>query len=299
MRRKIVLTFLFLFLVAALTTVAILVRPEYAQSAYSFTIEPSPWVFAGSLPLSDVPEPSGITYYPGRNTFFVVDDGGVGRPSAVYEIELVPVQHPEYGEVTDTKVVGKLEIGKDLEGVCLNWTNGFLYVCDESNESIYEIAPDGPKHLRTFKVAPNYKGQPSFKEKGNGFEGIAFRSIHGLSLGGEFFLANQDDPTCVLVVVLPEKGGEAGKEAATVKIQRVIESEQINLGDLMYDEKTDRLWLSHAWQNLLQIVNPDTGKTVRWELLPGCAQEGITIDADGRFWIGQDVGGLAVYDRKS
>jgi uncharacterized protein YjiK len=272
--------------------------PDAAISKVDFTIEPSDWQFADFLPLQDVPEPSGIVYYPGRDTFFVVDDGDKDRPSALYEVELVKVTHPEYGEVVDAKVVAKLELGKDLEGVCLNWTNGFLYVCDEAGEKVYEVAPDGPRHLRTFKVSPEFGGKLAFEQGGDGFEGIAFRAVPGLPLGGEFYLANQNDPTCVLKVVLTEKGGEIGREPVTVKIQKIIDTEQINLGDLMFDEKSEKLWLSHAWQNLLQVVDPDTGESIRWELLPGCAQEGITIDADGRLWIAQDVGGIAVYEKR-
>ena len=272
-------------------------NPDEALSESALTIEPSDWQFAGSLPLVDVPEPSGIAYCPGRDTLFVVDDGAKDRPSGLYEVQLIKVTHPEYGDVTDTKIVGKLELGKDLEGVCFNRTNGLLYVCDEAGERVYEVAPEGPKHLRTFRISAEYSGMQAFEQGGDGFEGIAFRPVSGLPLGGEFFLANQNDPTCVLKVVLPDKGGEVGKEPVLVKIQKIIDVEQINLGDLLYDEASGKLWLSHAWQNLLEIVDPDIGKSLRLELLPGCAQEGITIDADGRLWIAQDVGGLAVYEK--
>src|SRR3989339_916849 len=107
-------------------------NPDEALSESALTIEPSDWQFAGSLPLEDVPEPSGIAYCPARDTLFVVDDGAKDRPSGLYEVQLIKVTHPEYGDVTDTKIVGKLELGKDLEGVCYNRTNGLLYICDEA-----------------------------------------------------------------------------------------------------------------------------------------------------------------------
>ena len=297
MLKKIVIAALTIAVIGGMTFAALtIMRPEISP-AYGFQIEPSPWKFAGFLPLKEVPEPSGIVYHPGRDSFFVVDDGGLGRPSALYEFVLVPDVHPEYGEVTATKIVAKLELGRDLEGVTLNTVNGLLYVADEWYDKVYEVHPDGPRHRRSFELLPDFEGRKVFTPGGDGIEGIAFRPVKDKPLGGVFYLANQNDPTCVIVCELPETGGETGGPMAKIKITDVIESEQINLGEVMWHAESGTLWLSHAWMNLLQIVNPDTKETLRWESLPGAAQEGITLDADGRLWIAQDTGGVAVYER--
>ncbi|MCD6119150.1 SdiA-regulated domain-containing protein [bacterium] len=297
MKRGFVVSLFFALILGSIMLASwISLSPEHTKARVAdLTIEASPWKFVGALALEEVPEPSGIAYHTGRDSFFVVDDGARGRPCALYEFKLVKVEHPEYGEMTDAEIVGKLEIGRDLEGVCINSTNELVYLVDEANEKIYEIAPDGPTHLRTFRVILSSISTVTIEKGGNGFEGITFRPMKGMPLGGVYYLANQDDPTCVVKVVLPEKGCETGTEPPKIKIQQMFKGEQINLGDLMYYEESGKLWLSHAWQNLLEIIDPDSGETLRWELMPGCAQEGITIDGEGRLWIAQDVGGVAVY----
>ncbi len=297
MLRKLAVASITIALIGGMAFAALtLLRPEISP-AYDFTVEPSPWKFAGALPLLEVPEPSGIAYYADRDSFFIVDDGGPSRPSALYEFILVAETHPEYGEVTGTKVKGKLELGRDLEGVTVNSSNGLLYIAEEWYDFVYEVDPNGPRHLRTFRLQHEQGGKTIAERGGDGIEGIAFRPMKGKPLGGIFYLANQNDPTCVIVCELPETGGAVGGDPALIKVTDVIESEQINLGDIMWHPETGTLWLSHAWMNLLQIVNPDTKETVKWESLPGAAQEGITLDGDGRFWIAQDTGGVAVYER--
>lgn len=256
-------------------------------------IERSPWKFDFFLPVEECPEPSGIAFYPERGTFLLVDDGAIGRKCALYEMRL-----SEGEDGRETEVVAKLPIGKDLEGVCVNPTNGRIYICDEKGELIYEIDSGGKVHLRTFQVDRDFEGVEIIEKGSDGFEGITFRQVDGEPLGGWFYIANQNDPTCVIRVSLPEEGGEVGGDPVEVGIDWVYKGKQINLGEVMWHEETGTLWLSHAWQNLLEVINPDTGELVGWETLPGAAQEGIAIDELGRLWIAQDIGGIAVYTRE-
>ena len=260
-----------------------------------FTVMPSPCKFSEFIEAPECPEPSGIAYYPATGEMLIVDDGGRGRPPSLLKYRVDSAIASSGGSYTTLALSGKLEIGRDLEGVTVNSENGLVYVVDEASESIYEIEPGAMKHLRTIAVAPGYNGKDAFRKGGNGFEGIAFRPVVGAPLGGKFYLANQDDPTCVLRVALPAAGGEAGGEPAEVKIESAFTGEQINLGDIMWNSSENTLWLSHAWTNLLEVVDIDARKTIRWESLPGAAQEGITLDGEGRLWIAQDTGGVAVY----
>jgi uncharacterized protein YjiK len=47
--------------------------------------------------------------------------------------------------------------------------------------------------------------------------------------------------------------------------------------------------------NVVQILDIHTMDTLRWEVLPGCAQEGVAFDGQGRLWISSDSGGISRY----
>jgi hypothetical protein len=49
--------------------------------------------------------------------------------------------------------------------------------------------------------------------------------------------------------------------------------------------------------NVTEVLDPQTFALVQWEVMPGCAQEGVAFDSQGRMWVGQDTGGVAIYDR--
>ena len=91
----------------------------------------TPWCFDTASDLPEVPEPSGLCYYPPRDTLFVVDDGGPGRPASVAELDL------------HAKMLQQQAVGKDLEGVCYCPLDGMLYVCDEDGERVYVMDPLG------------------------------------------------------------------------------------------------------------------------------------------------------------
>ncbi|MCH7471498.1 hypothetical protein IIA79_00900, partial [bacterium] len=52
------------------------------------------------------------------------------------------------------------------------------------------------------------------------------------------------------------------------------------------------------WMNVMEMLDIETMEVLRWEVIPGSAQEAVAIDGQGRLWIGADSGGIARYVRE-
>jgi hypothetical protein len=239
------------------------------------------WAFDGGSDLAEVPEPSGLCYYPPRDTLFIVDDGAPDRPAGLYEIDL------------HAKLLQKLELGKDLEGVCYDPVDGMLYVADETGEMVHVVYPDGLKLVGSFQVSREFGGKELLIAGGNGFEGIEFIADPQAARGGYFLLLNQDDPHCLVRVEVPDV--QAALPSEPVAITAYWPLPPINSGELYYDQAAGELWVVHSWMNVVQILDIHTMDTLRWEVLPGCAQEGVAFDGQGRLWISSDSGGISRY----
>lgn len=237
----------------------------------------TPWRFVGYWALSEIPEPSGMCFVPERNTLFIVDDGSVDRPAAVFEVSLEP------------HVLNRLELGVDLEGICWHPELKRLYVCDEHEHLIYEISPELTAS-RLLRVAAGNGSTNVLQPGGNGFEGIEY--VPDIQ---SFVLLNQDDPTCLLVI--SEDDFIAGFDSGSVAEYDFIELEQLNAGELHYAASQQELWIIHAWVNVMQIWSIQPLEQARWEVVPGAAQEAVAIDGDGLLWVGYDLGGLSCYQR--
>jgi uncharacterized protein YjiK len=240
------------------------------------------WVFDAFDDLAAVPEPSGMCYVPARNTLFIVDDGSQDRAAGLYEVDL------------EFNVLQGAPLGKDLEGVCFCPADGLLYVCDESGEQVYQVDPDGLKLRGTRQVSRLLDGMEVIRAGGNGFEGIEY--IPTADGPDYFLLLNQDDPTGIARVeyaaLQPGQPGEAALTSFTP-------TEQINAGELYYDPERQELWEVHAWVNVIEVLAVPSLQRLRWEVCPGCAQEAVAVDGEGRLWIGYDSGGLSRYLRKA
>lgn len=238
------------------------------------------WVFEGDTDLVEVPEPSGLCYCPARDSLFIVDDGSDTRACAVYELDL------------HANVLGKLEVGQDLEGVCYCSADGNLYVADEEGETVHVVDPDGMKLVGSFTVSREWQGQEVIAAGGNGFEGIEYiPAADGLE-GDYFVLLNQDDPTGLARVNRADIALDSA-EPAPLSGWQVLE--QINAGELYFDAASRQLWVIHSWMNVLELIDIDSREVVAWEVMPGCAQEAVAVDGLGRLWIGYDTGGVARY----
>jgi len=251
------------------------------------SVEYSDWIFDGYVELAEVPEPSGMCYHPGRNSLFLVDDGAINpdgsvRIAALFEIDLT------------ASVLSKLEIGNDLEGVCWCSWDGMLYVCDEIDETVYVVDPDGLTVEGSFQVSREFDGEPLLAAGGNGFEGIEY--IDGSpGAPGYFLLLNQDDPHALVRVEYEETIKPNLAVPVPIKSYKLLP--QINLGELHYDRDERELWVVHSWMNVIEILDIDSLHLKRWEVCPGAAQEALAFDSEGRLWIGYDLGGLSRYVR--
>jgi hypothetical protein len=244
--------------------------------------EISDWLFDGSFDVPEVPEPSGMCYYPPHDSLFIVDDGGRDRPASLAELDL------------NCKVLQQQPLGVDLEGVCYCSGDGMLYVSDEDSERVYVVDPNGLKKLRQFTISREFEGAPLLKAGGNGIEGIEF--IPGATDGDSYFLLlNQDDPRGLVRV--PYLAAHGADNDAVVALDWWMPLPDINAGELYYLAALEELWVVHSWMNLLEVLDIHSMQVKRWEVLPGCAQEALALDGQGRLWIGSDTGGVIRYVR--
>lgn len=248
------------------------------------SIEMTDWEFEASAPLPGVPEPSGLCFDPERNSLFIVDDGAEDRPSGVYELDL------------HANVLASFPLGDDLEGICYCSADGMLYVADETAETVYVVDPDGLKLVREFQVSRFLDGQEQYAAGGNGFEGIEYVPWLPDANDGDFFvIVNQDDPQLLIRVNRSDADNAASDP---VPISAVWPVAKINTGELHYDVEKRELWVVHSWMNVVEILTVPSMADLRWEVFPGAAQEAVTVDGEGRLWIGYDLGGIARYTRK-
>jgi hypothetical protein len=127
---------------------------------------------------------------------------------------------------------------------------------------------------------------------GNGFEGIEYIPAAAGHDGDYFLLLNQDDPTGLARVNCADIKLDGGWP---VPLAGWREVEQMNAGELYYDAAQRELWVIHSWMNVLEVLDIDSGELRRWEVVPGCAQEAVARDGQGRLWIGADSGGITRY----
>jgi len=243
------------------------------------------WVFDGYMLLPEVPEPSGLCFHPGRNSLFIVDDGEIGRPAGVFELDL------------HAQVLASRSLGVDLEGICYCSADGLLYIADEYDERVYVVQPEGLELVSQFQVSRYLAGEEALIAGGNGFEGVAYVPPFADGQQGDFFLfLNQDDPYALVQVA---RSDIADATETPVPITAVWPVAEINTGELHYDGAARELWVIHSWMNIAEILKVPSMEVLRWEVFPGAAQEAVTVDGDGRLWIGYDLGGIARYRHRN
>ena len=260
------------------------VGDEQADQGELTGIAMSSWEFDGYVPLPEVPEPSGLCFHPGRNTLFMVDDGDIGHPAGIYELDL------------HATVLASAQLGVDLEGVCYCAADGMLYVCDEQEERVYIVDPDGLGLQGQFQVSRHLHGREVLLPAGNGFEGIEYIPAGERGEGDCLILLNQDDPHALVRVDYADIVDRA--EGVSVPLKEIWPLAEINTGELHYDAAAGQLWVIHSWMNVMEVLDIRTMDVVSWEVFPGAAQEAVTVDAQGRLWVGYDLGGIARYVRR-
>lgn len=243
---------------------------------------PLPHKRIGDIDRERFPEPSGITYHPGRKTLFVVGDEG-----DICEIR------------TDgTPVKRKMhEVWRDYEGITCNPATGLLYVVVEGEEVVLEVDPETLATKREFAIERTFKGRTVMKAGGDGIEDIAFRPDEKHAEGGTFYVAHQsftlknpEEASAVFEVELPLKTGAAGGESKG-KILRQWSLGVVDLAGLCFDRERQRLYVLSDAANLLMEVSTE-GKVLRRYGFPGQNQEGIAVDPEDYIYFTQDSGGI-------
>ena len=222
-------------------------------------------------------EPSGICYHPLRKTLFVVSDEG---------------------EIAEIKVDGtplfNVKIRGDLEDITVDPNTGLLYVVVEGSDIILEFNPEKKEVARRFPINREFQGNPNFLQKqvnkyDNGIESLVFIPDPDHPEGGTFYAGNQDDPACIMEILVPLKSSHAMK--AEAKILRVVSFEINDPAAMYYDSKSNRMNVVSDADNLLVEMTLN-GKIVKQYAFSGNDQEGLCRDEAGFIYIAQDSGGI-------
>ena len=239
----------------------------------------------GNIDRANFPEPSGITYHPGRKTLFVVGDRG-----HIMEMR------------TDGTVLRKSRVKKaDFEGVTCDPKTGLLYLADEEKDRILEVDPVSFAVRRRFKLELTFRGKTEPGENPRGLEAIAYVADAKHPEGGTFFVADQGKarvsdagkPPGLLEVSVPLRSSGKKKAAATI-LNRYAPGVR-DLSGLCFDDRRRSFLVVSDRENLLLEIShrgKHRGKILRRWPLPGKNQEGVAQDTAGHLYIAQDSGGI-------
>jgi uncharacterized protein YjiK len=233
--------------------------------------------YGGDIDRQNFPEPSGIIYYPQRQTLFVVSDEG----------EIAEIKK-------DGTPVANWKIRGDLESITLDPRTGLLYVGIEEEDIILEFDPVKGEIIRRFPIEREFRGDPNFLQKhddkyDNGIESLAFVPDSRHPEGGTFYVGNQWDPPMIMEVEVPLLSSRA--EEAKARIIRVLPFKMDDPAAMYYDPETGLLNVVSDADNIFVEITLD-GRLVREYAFLGDSQEGITRDDEGHLYIAQDRGGI-------
>lgn len=267
--------------IKALLLIVLFVFVSCTSGKYSPTIRfPYEWLgqpgYGGNIDQQNFVEPSDICFHPSRKTLFVVSDEG-----EVAEIK------------KDGSPIFNKKIPGDLEGITVNPETGLLYIVVEGKDVVLEFDPDKREVIRKFPVNREYKGDPNFLQKqegyDNGIESITFIPDKSHPEGGVFYMGNQWDPPCIMEVLIPLKSSQA--ETAEARIIRVLPFKMDDPAAMYHDPKTGLLNVVSDADNILVEITLE-GKLVRQYAFLGDKQEGLARDDEGYLYIAQDSGGI-------
>ena len=212
-------------------------------------------------------EPSGITWHEGRQSYFVVGDGG------------------ELAEITGA---GTLENywspGYNLEGIAIPDNNGdTVYLLDENSTSVYGFSiSTGTLNGDSWDfstVDVDSSANSEFLNANNnlGLEGIEWVSDGShpygtTSMGGVFYVGWQYDGD--IFAFSPDASG-----AVTFLAQISTTSGYTDLAGLDFDEDTGILYLDFDGLDLLEQYSLNGTLNASFTL-PGTSQEGISVHTD-------------------
>ncbi len=268
---------LFFFTLAAALWLASCSPPKY-EPTIAFPCEwPGSPGFHGNIDQQEIKDPSGICFHPQRKTLFVVSDEG-----QVYEMQ------------TDGTPLFRQRLPGDLEDITVDPATGLLYIPVEGADVILEYDPDRWEVVRRFPVNRQYGANPEYLKKltdqyDNGLEALVFVPDEDHPEGGTFYAGNQEDPACLLELLVPLKSSQAPE--AEARIIRVLPTKIRDPGALYYDGRRKLLYAVSDSDNILLEISLDGRIRKEWAF-PGNGQEGLTWDDQGYFYIAQDPAGI-------
>jgi len=268
---------LFFLTLAAAVCLVSCSSPKY-EPTIAFPCEwPGSPGFHGNIDQQEIKDPSGICFHPQRKTLFIVSDEG-----QIYEME------------TDGTPLFRQSLPGDLEDITVDPVTGLLYIPVEGAEVILEYDPDRWEVVRRFPINRQCGTDPEYLRKltdqyDNGLEALVFVPDEDHPEGGTFYAGNQEDPACLLELLLPLKSSRAPE--AEARIIRVLPTKIRDPSALYYDGRRNLLHALSDADNLLLEISLDGRIRKEWAF-PGNGQEGLTWDDQGYFYIAQDPVGI-------
>ncbi len=218
-------------------------------------------------------EASGISWHPGRRSFFVVGDRGS-------LVEIAPTG----------AVVASYSVKGNLEDVTVHGPSGRLVLLAEKKGELVVWDPATASETARFALdVPGILGrQPA--ERNQGFEGIVFRAEGGRPGGGVFHVAHQSKPARLVTLAFDPTGPARTLGAADVLARHAVKSHE-DLAAVAWSDTLGRLFVIADKEDRLLVVSPNG--TIDADLaLPGGQQEGLALDPDGTLWVADERLGL-------
>lgn len=209
----------------------------------------------------DVPEPSGLSFGPGKITLLTVSD----HTNQVYELDLK-------GNVIRTYDY----TGKDLEGVTYNPDKNLIAVAEEADREITLIDYDSGNTEGTFGI------EIQIGANNSGLEGISYNMNNKL-----YYIVNETNPD-LMVLWRPESGIISQEKLNFAS----------DYSGLFTDVDHSLLWFVSDQSRSLYKCDYATNVLVKYEL-DDLKYEGVVIDSELVYLINDATAELNIYKIKN
>lgn len=207
-----------------------------------------------------VPEPSGLSFGPGKNTLLTVSD----NTNRIYELDL------------NGNLVRSLDYtGRDLEGVTYNPDKNLIAIVDERDREVALIDYDSGQ------VQGVYHIEIPVGAENSGLEGISYNTNNK-----QYYIVNETNPD-LMVIWTPESGiiGEVKLKFASDYSGIFVDTDHSLLWIL--SDESQRLYKCDYSTNVLEIFD-----------LPELKFEGVAIDNNTVYLVNDASGKLNIFEIK-
>jgi len=208
-----------------------------------------------------VPEPSGLSFGPGKKTLLTVSD----NTNQVYELDM------------EGKVLRTLSYtGKDLEGITYNSENNLIVIAEEADREITLLDYDTGKKIETYRIDIEIGAENS------GLEGVSYNPNNKL-----YYIINETNPD-LMVLWNPVDGNISQEKLKFASDYSGIFADAGHSVLWFVSDQSEKLFKCDYNTNVLIEFNLDRLK-----------YEGVAVDNDLVYLVNDATAVLNIYKIKS